>query len=291
MNKPRIAFLGLGLMGSGMAHRLVGAGFPVAVYNRNRDKAAPFAAAGATVAASPREAAMSANVILSMVSDDVAARTVWLGEHGALAAATAGTVCVESSTVTVGWVRELATAAAARGCEFLDAPVTGSRTHAAAGELNFLVGGSEATLEKVRPALAVMSKTITLLGPVGSGALIKLINNFVCGVQIAALAEALGMIESSGLNRDRALEVLTNGAPGSPLVKAIGARMTAADYTPHFLLRLMAKDLKYAIEEGGRLSIKSATAAAALERFQEGIASGLGEKDIAALVELFRQRG
>ena len=197
-------------------------------------------------------------------------------------------VCIECSTVTVGWVRELSVGAVARGGEFLDAPVTGSKTQAAAGELNFIVGGSASTLEKVRPVLAAMGKAIIHLGPTGSGALLKLINNFVCGVQIASLAEALAMIERSGLDRARALEILTGGAPGSPLVKAVSARMTTPDYTPNFLLRLMAKDLGYAIQEGVQLSIGLTTATAAREDFQRAMALGHGEKDIAAVVEPFR---
>lgn len=289
MSKPRIAFFGLGLMGSGMARRLLANGFPLTVFNRNRDKAAPFAAEGAHVAASPREAAARADVMISMVADDVASRSMWLGENGAIAAAAPGVVCIECSTVTVGWIKELAAAADARNCEFLDAPVTGSRTHAASGELNFLVGGPAATLEKVRPVLAAMSKTITPLGPVGSGALLKLINNFVCGVQVAALAEAISMIERSGLDRARALEILTAGAPGSPLVKTVATRMTTPDFTPNFLLRLMAKDLGYAVEEGGKLSVNLATAASALGIFKQAMASGHGDQDMSAVVEQFRK--
>ena len=287
--KPRVAFLGLGLMGGGMARRLLTNGFPLSVYNRNPAKAAAYTAEGATVASTPREAAAQAEVIISMVADDVAARSVWLGAEGALAAARPGTICIESSTVTLGWVRELAAAAASRQAEFLDAPVTGSRTHAAAGELNFLVGGSAATLEKVRPVLAAMSKTITPLGPTGSGALLKLINNFFCGVQVAGLAEVMTMIERGGLDRAKSLEIIANGAPGSPLVKAVSGRMTALDYAPHFLLRLMAKDLTYAIQEAGAQSLDLATAKAALGTFQQGIAAGHGEKDIAAVVESFRE--
>jgi len=289
MSQPRIAFLGLGLMGSGMARRLIDAGFPLAVYNRDPAKAAPFAAT-AEVAATPGQAAARADIIISMVANDEAARAVWLGGDGALAAAPPGAVGIESSTVTTGWVRELAAAAAARNCEFIDAPVTGSRAQAAAGELNFLVGGSAGTLQRVRPVLAAMSKTITPLGPVGSGTLLKLINNFLCGTQVAALAEAVAMIESSGLDRARALEVLTLGAPGSPLVKTVAARMMAPDYTPNFFLRLMAKDLAYAIKEGRDLSCELTTATTALEAFQTAIASGLGEKDIAAVVEPLRRR-
>jgi 3-hydroxyisobutyrate dehydrogenase len=288
MSKPRVAFLGLGIMGSGMARRLLANGFPVAVFNRNPKKASAFADAGARVGSSPADAASGAEFIISMVADDTASRALWLGENGALSVAAPGTVCIDCSTVTVDWVRELSAVVEARKCEFLDAPVTGSKTQAASGELNFLVGGSAATLEKARPVLAGMSKTITPLGPVGSGAMIKLINNFVCGVEIIALGEALTMIERSGLDRARALEVLTQGAPGSPLVKAVSARMVAADYTPNFLLRLMAKDLKYSIQEAQKLSIHLGTATAALDTFQKAIAAGHGEKDIAAAAEFLR---
>lgn len=275
-------------MGSGMARRLLANGFPLSVYNRNAKKAEGFAEAGARVATSPRDAATGANVIVCMVADDNASRAMWLEENGALAAAAPGTICIDSSTVTVDWARELADAVQSRKCEFIDTPVTGSKTQAASGELNFLVGGEAVTLEKARPVLGAMSKTVTHIGPVGSGALIKLINNFVCGVQIIAIAEAVAMIERSGLDRACALEVLTQGAPGSPLVKAVSGRMTAADYTPNFLLRLMAKDLKYSLAEADKLSLHLTTAAAALETFQKAIAAGYGEKDIAASVELLR---
>jgi 3-hydroxyisobutyrate dehydrogenase len=288
MEKKSIAFLGLGLMGSGMAARLLSHGFHVTVYNRNPQKAAALAQAGAGVANSPREATQGAGIIISMLADDVAARSVWLGENGALAGAASGAVLVESSTVSVGWVSELAAAAAQKKCDLLDAPVTGSKNQAAAGELNFLVGGSASALEAARSALAAMSRSIVHLGPSGSGALLKLINNFLCGVQVAALAEGMALIEKGGLDRAKALEILANGAPGSPLVKMLSARMTAQDYNPHFLLRLMAKDLAYAVAEGNKLSLNLATASAALELFKQGVASGQGDKDIAAVVEQFR---
>lgn len=288
MSKLRIGFLGLGIMGSGMARRLMANGFPVAVYNRNAKKAEGFVEAGARVATSPRDAASGADVVMCMVADDAASRSMWLGDNGALSAVKPGTIGIDSSTITVGWARELAAAVESRQCEFLDTPVTGSKAQAAAGELNFLVGGSPATLEKARPVLAAMSKTITPIGPVGSGAMIKLINNFVCGVEIIAIAEALTMIERSGLDRTRALEVLTNGAPGSPLVKTVSTRMTAGDYTPNFLLRLMTKDLNYSLQEADKLSLRLNTAAAALETFQKAMAAGHGDKDIAAAIELVR---
>jgi 3-hydroxyisobutyrate dehydrogenase len=275
-------------MGGGMAARLLGAGFPLTVFNRNAAKATSLVSAGARLASSPREAAHDADVIISMVADDVASRAIWQGADGLLAAAKPATVFIECSTLTVEWVKELASLATAQRCELLDAPVTGTRGPAAAGQLNFFVGGDASTLEQVRPIFAPMAKSITHVGPTGSGALLKLINNFVCGVQIVALAEALVMVERSGLNPQAALALLTEGAPGSPLVKLILPRMTAVDYTPNFSLKLMTKDLGYALQEGGKLSVELRTAAAALERFQRGLAAGHGDQDMAAVIEPIR---
>jgi 3-hydroxyisobutyrate dehydrogenase len=286
--KPRIAFLGLGLMGSGMARRLLNAGFPLTVFNRDAAKSSPFAAEGARIAATPREASADAKIVISMLADDTASRSVWLGENGALAGAQPGTVLIESGTVTVGWVQELHAAAKARNCGLLDAPVTGSKPQAESGDLCFLVGGNTATLEKVGPALAAMSRSITHLGPAGSGALI--INNFLCGVQAASLAEAVGMIERGGLDRAKALEVLASGAPGSPLLKNFSGRMTARDYSPLFKLRLMAKDLGYARHEAANVKMNLATAEGALRLYDKAIADGLGDKDISSIVEQFRNR-
>ena len=291
MAKQQITFLGLGLMGSGMARRLLGAGFPLTVFNRNRDKATAFAKDGARIAESPRDAAKAADVIVSMVADDNASRAMWLGENGALAGVKPGTVLIESSTITPGWVKDLAEAALARHCELIDAPVTGSKNQAAAGELNFLVGGPATALEKARPVLSAMSRSITHLGGSGSGALLKLLNNFLCGVQAASFAEAMVLIERSGLERTKALEVLLGGAPGSGLGKTVTTRMAARDYTPNFLLQLMAKDLGYALQEGERHSVPMKTAGCALEIFKQAVAGGDGGKDFSAVVETIRNSG
>jgi 3-hydroxyisobutyrate dehydrogenase len=240
------------------------------------------------VAATPREAAANADIVISMVADDAASSDVWLGEKGALAGASKGAVLIESSTLSVPWVRELAAAAAERGCELLDAPVTGSKPHAASGELLFLVGGSESVLAVARPVLAVMSRDIVHLGPTGSGALLKLINNFLCGVQAASLGEATALIDASGLDREKALAVLTNGAPGSPLVKTLSARASAGDFAPNFLLRLMAKDLSYAQAEGARDGITLHTAGSALTVFRKAIEDGRGDQDFSAVIPSLR---
>ena len=283
-----VAVLGLGTMGSGMARRLLGAGFSVTVHNRTPARAQALAAAGARVASTPREAAADADVVIAMLADDVASRAAWMGGDGALASAKPGAVLVDSSTLSVTCVTELAAAAQARGFAFLDAPVTGSKPQAANGELLFLVGGDAAALNSIRDVLAPMSRGVVYLGPNGSGALMKLVNNFMCGVQAASLAEAIALIERSGLDRAQALDVLANGAPGSPLVRTLSGRMTARDYTTNFAVDLMAKDLSYAIEEARRLDLALETAAAGLAAFRRASAEGLGAKDMSSIVEPLR---
>jgi 3-hydroxyisobutyrate dehydrogenase len=288
MTQQRIAILGLGLMGAGMASRLLGAGFPLAVYNRTPDKAKTLVANGARSASSPGDAARDADIVISMLADDDASRVVWLGDSGALAAMRSGALIIESSTVSPVWIAELSTAAQSRRIDVLDAPVTGSKSHAASGELNFLVGGSDAVLERARPVFAAMGKSVVHVGPAGSGALIKLINNFVCGVQAASLAEALVLIESAGLDREKAMQVLNNGAPASPLFKTVSARMMAHDYTPNFHLALMRKDLAYAMEAAERNGVDLTSARAALARFDRAIAAGRESDDFSAVIEPMR---
>lgn len=290
MSKPRIAFIGLGIMGSNMSARLVQHGFPVTVYNRNAEKTKPLVGLGATAAATPRDAAAGAKIVISMVADDAASQSLWQGENGALGSVTPGTICIESSTVTVEWVKELAAAVAARHGEFLDAPVAGSKLQSAAGELNFIVGGSECTLETAMPVLMTMGKNIHHAGPTGSGAMLKLINNFLSGVQIAAAAEAMAVIERCGLDRNSAVAFLANSSPGSPMFKIVTTRMLAGDYSPHFMLRWMAKDLGYAIKEAKKLSLELETAQAALKECQKGVEAGHGDEDISAILETVRKR-
>lgn len=223
-----------------------------------------------------------------MVADDNASRDVWLGERGALSAATPGTVLIESSTLSPEWISSLETAAAQHACELLDAPVTGSKTHAANGELTFLVGGSAATLEQVRPVLASMGRAIVHVGPTGSGALLKLINNFLCGVQAASLAEAMALIERAGLDKATAIEVLGNGAPASPLVKTMLSRMSNREYAPNFPLALMSKDLDYAMAAAARHGVHLASVLTALDAYKRAAQDGYGAQDFAAVVEPLR---
>ena len=281
----KIAFLGLGVMGSGMTARLLGAGFPVTVWNRNAARAEGVRAKGAAMAATPREAAADADVVIAMVAEDEASRAVWTGDNGALQGLRPGKVAIECSTLSPEWVAELAALVEDRGGAFLDAPVTGSKPQAANGEVLFLVGGDPQVLDSVRDVLAPMSRDAVHMGPVGSGAKMKLVNNFQSAVQAVALGEALALSERCGLDPVAAMHVIANGAPGSPLVKTVGARMMARDYDVNFFLRLMRKDVNYAAQEARRHGVELRTAAAALQAFDQAIASGWGEADFASVAE------
>src|SRR5688500_9013637 len=154
----RITFLGLGIMGAAMARRLLDHGFDLTVWNRNASRAAALGAAGARIAATPADAARGADAVIAMLADDDASRAVWSGDAGALAAMDTGAVALDSSTLTIGWMRELGARAAARGIGFLDAPVTGSKPQAEQGVLKFLVGGDAAVVERATPLFAAMGR-------------------------------------------------------------------------------------------------------------------------------------
>lgn len=289
--KQSVALLGLGTMGRGMAMNLLKSGFQLTVWNRTPARAEALAEMGATVAKTPALAAEGVDVVFAMLSDDDASRAAWLGKEGALVAMGSGAIVVESSTLSPQWIAELATEAANRDLRMVEAPVTGSRVQAEAGQLNFLVGADEAVMNAVAPVLRCMGNEIVHLGPIGSGAQLKLINNFLCAVQATSFAEALRWIERTGLQRDAALGFLLRGAPGSKILSAMAERMTKGKYEVNFLLRLMEKDLRYAHAAASELGIELSMSSPAEALFRAAREQGLGEKDMSAVVEAVRADG
>jgi 3-hydroxyisobutyrate dehydrogenase len=280
----RVALLGLGAMGAGMAANWLAKGFGLTVWNRTRARTQALADKGARVATTPREAAEGADCVFAMVADDAASRAVWLGDDGALAGAKTGAVVVESSTLTPDWVRELAGRARAKGCAFLDAPVGGSRQAAASGELRLFVGGDAATLDKARPALIAIGSKIDLLGPAGAGATWKLINNQLVAAQVAALGEALDVARKAGFRPVQISSLILNGAASSPIVKMKLPSMLSGDYDePDFALSLMLKDARYAAALAQSLGAPADLVSSAVKAFARAEAKGLGAKDIAAV--------
>ena len=244
----RVAFIGLGRMGHGMAGRYVEAGFEVAVWNRSKAKAEDLIARGARLATSPADAAIDADAVVTMVADDEASRAVWLGENGAASTMKAGTVAIECSTVSHDHVLHLAHELQRRGLTYIDCPVTGLPDAAAAGKLTLLVGAEPADLEKARPYLEPLSTTIRHFGAVGSGTVYKLINNLMGAIQIAGIAEGLAIAEQAGLDMKLVLEAIETGVAASPQVIRHSRRMAARDFAgATFTSALRHKDAAYAV--------------------------------------------
>lgn len=281
-----VTLIGLGSMGSGIAQNILRAGFELTVYNRTAAKTEPLAQLGVKVASSPSEAARDADVIISIVADDAASREVWLGEGGALHSAGEGAILVESSTLSVAWIRELAGLVAERRLSFLDAPVNGGPGMAAAGQLKTMVGGEPDVLERARPVFACFTEQITHMGPNGTGAMTKLINNMMTGVQVVALAEGLHIAERAGLNLEQVVSVVSNAGPASPIVKGKGPLMATRNYgEPSFLLRHIRKDVTYALRLAEELDAPLTTGSAARELYRIAGRLGYDDADFSAVFE------
>jgi 3-hydroxyisobutyrate dehydrogenase len=280
----RIALLGVGTMGAGMAANWLKKGFPLTIWNRTPARAEPLVAQGATIAATPREAAQGADVIVAMVADNDASRAVWLGPTGALESAKPGAILIESSTLTPDWVRELGAKAEERGCRFLDAPVGGSRAAAAAGQLTFFVGGDAETVEAARPAMEAVALTVNHVGATGAGATWKLVNNMLIAIQTAGLAEALAFARKSGFAPEQIAALIGAGAAASPIVRGKLPRMIEGEFDEtDFALYLMHKDTRYAVALAEQLGAPHDVIAAAEAAFARAEAKGLGMKDFAAV--------
>jgi 3-hydroxyisobutyrate dehydrogenase len=244
----RVAFIGLGRMGHGMAGRYLDAGFTLSVWNRSRAKAEDLIARGARWATSPEDAAIDADAVVTMVADDQASRAVWLSKDGAAATIKAGMLAIECSTVSYQHALDLSRELRHRGLVYIDSPVTGLPDAAAAGKLTLLVGADAADLELARPYLVPLSSTIRHFGAVGSGTVYKLINNLMGAIQIAGVAEGLAMAEQAGLDMKLVLEALETGVAGSPQVVRHSKRMAARNFSgATFTVALRQKDAAYAV--------------------------------------------
>jgi 3-hydroxyisobutyrate dehydrogenase-like beta-hydroxyacid dehydrogenase len=244
----KLAFIGLGRMGQGMAGRYLDAGFEVAVFNRSKAKAEDLIARGARWASSPADAAAGADAIVTMVADDEASRAVWLGKDGAASAAKAGALAIECSTVSYQHALDLARELRGRGLTYVDCPVTGLPDAAASGKLTLLVGAEPGDLERARPFLVPLSSTIRHFGAVGSGTVYKLINNLMGAIQIAGIAEGLAIAEQAGLDMKLVLEAVETGVAASPQVIRHSRRMAARNFEgATFTAALRHKDAAYAV--------------------------------------------
>ncbi|MEM6383970.1 MAG: NAD(P)-dependent oxidoreductase [Pseudomonadota bacterium] len=246
----KLAFLGLGMMGRGMASCLLQAGHDVTVWNRSPGKAEALAASGARVAATPQQAAEGADAVFSMVADDQASTHCWLSEQGAMQALAKGTFVIECSTISHDHSKRLADAAKGAGLRYLDCPVNGPPSAAAQGKLVLLVGASKPDLDLARPWLETLSQSILHFGPVGTGTAYKLLNNLLGAVHVAAIAEAANVARRLGLDVETTEAAVKTGPIGSPHTVRMIKPMLEGRAADSFGLAigLREKDARYCLQ-------------------------------------------
>jgi len=325
----RIAFIGLGKMGLGMAGRLLVAGHHLNVYNRTPEKAAPLLGACVRLCASPAEACRDADAVAPMVADDAASREVWLGPDGVLAGMAArvgggkeaggdrgvaaegscvdgagapgatesgasgrGVFAIECSTLSHEWVMELSAKAQGIGLRYIDAPVTGLPDNATAGDLTLLVGAAAADLEDCRPILGAFSQRVIHFGAVGTGTAYKLIINMLGAVQIASAAESMALAERAGLDLQVVAEALAVGQAASPQVVRNTRRMVEGDRNPNitFTPRLRLKDVDYALRLARKLDLGTPFGELAARVFGQLCDTGQADKNESNIINVARQQ-
>jgi 3-hydroxyisobutyrate dehydrogenase len=281
-----LGFIGLGVMGGGIAGRLLDAGHAVNGWNRTPGKATALEARGLVLRGSPREVAERSDVVFTMVTDVAALEAVAEGEDGLLAGLGPGKVLVDMSTVGPGASRRLADRVRATGAEMLDAPVSGSVATLEAGQLSVIVGGQADVFARVEPILRDVGPTVTHVGGNGQAALLKVAHNLSLAVQMLAFSEGVLLAEKAGIERARAVEVLTKSAIASPMVKYRGPFVLEQPDEAWFDVNMMQKDLVYALEAGRELDIPLPTTAVANEYLTAARALGLERKDFAVLFDV-----
>jgi len=287
-----IAFIGLGRMGSAMAGCLIASGHTLNLFNRTASRGDALVRAGARRCATPQEACAGVDAILCMLTDDAASRAIWTGANGILTASpNAGALAIECSTLSHGWVLELAALARSHGLRYLDAPVTGLPDTAAAGALTLLVGADAADLAAARGLLAALSRRIIHFGAIGTGTAYKLIINLLGAVQIASVAESMAIAERAGLDLKTVAEAIATGQAASPQVVRNSARMVASNHGQDvvFTPALRLKDVRYALSFARSLGIGSPFGTAAEAAFRRLCETGLQDVNESAVVEIARR--
>ena len=289
MKTSRIGFIGLGTMGTPMATNLMKAGFPLIVWNRTASRMEPLVRLGAKVGKGPAQVAAEADVVITMVSRPQDVEELVFQPDGIQDGLKSGSVLIDMSTVSPVTSRKLAGAAAAKHAEFLDAPVVGSKGPATEGTLVILVGGLPSTLERCRPLFAAMGKTVIHAGGVGTGSALKLATNLMLAHLAAGFAEGLLLVQRAGLEPQRYLEVLEASTFRSPWYQTKGVGMIKRDFTPHFALKHMQKDLHLMGELAKDVKAPLPVTRAIEDLFAQSVQANKSELDYSAILAFLEQ--
>jgi 3-hydroxyisobutyrate dehydrogenase/2-hydroxy-3-oxopropionate reductase len=286
----KLGFLGLGLMGYPMARNLLRAGHEVAVWSNTTDKARKLAVdEKGTFCSTPKDLAALADVIFLCVGDTAMANEVILGDEGVIQGARPGSVVVDCSTIAVADSRHIGAALKAKGCDFLDAPVTGSTPGAESGNLTFMIGGDQAVFNRIRPLLDPMGKKIYFCGAAGMGLQAKLTQNLVLSNILMAFNEGMILATKGGVDPQLMLEILDNSAAKSGLIAYKAPFVFRRDFTTNFSVKWMHKDIGLMLESGKELGVPLYLTGLTRQLFQTAIAAGHGDEDICSTIKVLEE--
>ncbi len=253
--KETIGFIGLGIMGQGMSHNLLKAGFTLNVWNRTRSRMDPLIEAGASGCSNPAEVAAKSDITITCVSDTPDVEAVILGENGVIFGAREGSLIIDMSTISPHTTRTIAASLAEKGVDMLDAPISGGSEGAAKGTLSIMIGGDAEQVERAMPALQAMGKAITHVGDAGAGQTVKLVNQILVVVTMLGVSEALLFAQAGGLDLDKTLDAVKAGAAGSWMLSNRGPQVIERDWRPGFTIDLQQKDLRLVLEAADQLGV------------------------------------
>lgn len=289
--RPKVGFIGLGIMGRPMAKNLIEAGFSLTVYNRSRPGIDELVAAGAQEGDSPKDVAEKSDVIITIVTDSPDVEEVVLGEKGVIHGLRPGAAVIDMTTISPKVAKEVAAQVATTGAAMLDAPVSGGDKGAIAGTLSIMVGGEAQVLEACQPVLEAMGKNIVHVGESGMGQTVKLSNQIICGLNLLAVAEGLAYAAKAGADLEKVLAVVTQGAAGSWMLENLGPKMASGDYAPGFMVRLQQKDLRLALEAAAEVDLPMPGSALVHQLYRHVQAMGGGDEGTQALVRAYEALG
>jgi 3-hydroxyisobutyrate dehydrogenase-like beta-hydroxyacid dehydrogenase len=286
--KPKVGFMGLGIMGSRMAANILKADYPLVVYNRSVDKSRDLAQQGAGVASSPRALAQAAEVIIVMVTGPEAIEALLWGKDGAAQALDEKKVFINMSSVAPQYTRELAEKLAPLEVTFIDAPVSGSKKPAEDASLIILAGGAEDQVRAWTPLLDTMGKKVVYCGPHPQGSMMKMMINLLMGLMIAALGESLNFGKVGGLELETMLDVIFSGPLNCPMYQMKAEMLRTDEFPVHFPLKHLTKDIKFLVDTAYDLGAPVPLGHILLQVYRLGVAQGLGEADMAAVARVFQ---
>jgi 2-hydroxy-3-oxopropionate reductase len=285
----KVGFIGLGVMGKPMAKNLIEAGYDVVVYNRTREKAEDLASEGATVADSPKGVAEQSDIIITMLPDSPQVKEVLAGEDGVLEGVKEGALIVDMSTISPVVTEELSQKAQEKGASMLDAPVSGGDVGAIEGTLAIMVGGSEEDFERAKPLFEVMGKTVTHVGPSGTGQVVKAANQIVVALTIEAVSEALVLGSKGGVAPEKILDVLGGGLAGNKVMELKREKMLEHSFDPGFRIELHHKDLGIALAAGREYGVTLPVTAIVDQMLETLKMRGKGDRDHSAILTLIEE--